>query len=159
LLLLMRGVAATTSRDVTATEMTILGLLVERLQRKFEKLIQRSPGQNASRKKAAFMRVQRTRNLISFGVGSRFDVRSLAHMANYSVWHFIHVYNCVFGETPYVHISRLRMDQAKNLIRMNERCMSEIAQSVGFDSRTTLTRAIKKRYGVCASQLRHATDL
>ena len=156
LLLMIRGVLDMPSRNISMTEMTMLGLLIRKLQGKFETLIDRSPGQNMSKRKAAFMRLQRIRNVISFGTRSELDVKSLAHMANYSVWHFIRVYDCVFGETPYVHISRSRVDRANELIRGSQQCIGDIALSVGFESRTTLTRAIKKRYGISASQLRHA---
>jgi AraC-like DNA-binding protein len=123
------------------------------LQREFEALIARCPGQNASKRRAAFLRLQRIRNLIASDMQAQFDVRAMASNASYSMWHFIRVYDAVFGETPYAHLSRCRVERARHLLSDGGRCVGDVALAVGFDNRAALTRAVKKKIGLVPSRL------
>jgi AraC-like DNA-binding protein len=156
LLQIMRAlaVARQDSGVLARADVFSLGVVAGLLQQPFESLIARCPGQNLSKRKAAFLRLQRIRNFISYSTHPEINVTALAAMANYSVWHFIRVYDSVFGETPYAHISRCRVDRARKMLEVSEECVSDVALSVGFENRATLTRALKKRYGVSPLQIR-----
>lgn len=144
------------SGRLASADVISLGVVAGHLQQSFASLIARCPGQNLAKQKAAFLRLQRIRNFVSYSTQPEINVQALAAMANYSVWHFIRVYDSVFGETPYEHISRCRVDRARKLLERSEQCVSDVALSVGFENRATLTRALKKRYGVSPIQIRQA---
>ena len=136
-----------------------LATVIDDLQRPFEQLIAHCPGTNLSRKKAVFLRLQRIRNYLSHCTQAELDIGTLALTINYSVSRFIRVYCSVFGETPYSYISRCRVDRARKLLEASEQCVGDIALAVGFENRATLTRAIKRHYGVSATQLRRDRNL
>jgi len=135
-----------------------LATVINDLQRPFAQLIARCPGRNSARRRIVFMRLQRIRTHLSCCTQPDLDVRKLALTANYSVWRFIRVYYCVFGETPYAYISRCRITRARELLETGEQCVGDIAQAVGLKNSSTLTRAMKKRYGVSTAQLRLNTE-
>lgn len=156
------GFVRATAQDIASSldrsKIAHLTAAIEDLQQSFSQLIARCPGRSTSRQRTVFMRLQRVRNHLSCCTEPSLDVRKLAMMANYSVWRFIRVYFAVFGETPYAHFSRCRLDRAKKLLKASRQCVSDIALAVGFENRSTLTRAMKKRYGLSATQLRHSNE-
>ena len=78
----------------------------------------------------------------------------LALMANYSVGHFITTFRSVFEETPYSNLSRYRLESASTLLSGSNLGIADIAQAIGFQSRSSFTRAIKKHLGSSATQFR-----
>ena len=103
-----------------------------------------------------FLRLQRVRNHIAACAHHDLDVASLALMANYSVGHFITTFRSVFAETPYSSVSRYRLESASDLLSAGELGIADIAQSIGFQSRSSFNRAIKRRLGLSASQYRES---
>lgn len=159
LLRFMRAVLENTGDVIGPAKALYLATVIDGLQRSFAQLIGRCPGRNSARQRLVFMRLQRIRNNLSCCAHPDLDVRKLALSANYSVWRFIRVYNSVFGETPYAYISRCRVDRARELLETGEQCVGDIALAVGLKNGPTLTRAIKRRYGVSAVQLRLIKDV
>jgi AraC family transcriptional regulator len=131
--------------------------LVDDLQAGFAPMIERCPGSCLSRKKAVFLRLQRVRNYISACAHQDLDVAKLAWMANYSVGHFITTFRSVFEETPYSNLSRYRLESASTLLSGSSLGIADIAQAIGFQSRSSFTRAIKKHLGSSATQFREST--
>jgi AraC family transcriptional regulator len=128
--------------------------LVDDLQAGFAPMIARCPGSCLTRKKAVFLRLQRVRNYISACAHQNLDVAKLALMANYSVGHFITTFRSVFAETPYSNVSRYRLESASTLLSGSKLGIADIAQAIGFQSRSSFTRAIKKHLGSSATQFR-----
>lgn len=131
-----------------------LACLVDELQSAFAPMIERCPGSSLSRKRAVFLRLQRVRSYITACAHRDLDVGSLALMANYSVGHFITTFRMVFDETPYSTISRHRLENASTLLSGSELGISDIAHSIGFQSRSSFNRAIKRHLGQSASAYR-----
>jgi AraC family transcriptional regulator len=134
-----------------------LASIVDDLQAGFAPMIERCPGSCLARKKAVFLRLQRVRNYISACAHQDLDVGKLALMASYSVGHFITTYRSVFDETPYSNLSRHRLESASTLLSGSSLGIADIAQTIGFQSRSSFTRAIKKHLGSSATQFRENT--
>lgn len=130
-------------------------VLVE-LQSGFDEMIARCPGSSLSRKKAVFLRLQRVRNHIFACAHEELDVAKLALMANYSVGHFITTFHSVFDETPYSNVSRNRLESASALLSRSTLGIADIAHAIGFQSRSSFTRAIRKHLGSSATEFRES---
>lgn len=131
-----------------------LAHLLDDLQSGFAVMIARCPGSSLSRKKAVFLRLQRVRNHISACAHEELDVAKLALMANYSVGHFITTFRSVFDETPYSNVSRYRLESASTLLSKSTLGIGDIAHAIGFQSRSSFTRAIRKHLGSSATKFR-----
>jgi AraC family transcriptional regulator len=134
-----------------------LACVLDDLQARFAAMIARCPGSSLSRKKAVFLRLQRVRNHISACAHEELDVAKLALMANYSVGHFITTFRSVFDETPYSNVSRYRLESASTLLTRSTLGIADIAHAIGFQSRSSFTRAIRKHLGSSATQFREST--
>jgi AraC family transcriptional regulator len=130
--------------------------VLDDLQAEFATLIARCPGSSLSRKKAVFLRLQRVRNHIAACAHEELDVAKLALMANYSVGHFITTYRSVFDETPYSNVNRNRLESASTLLSESTLGVADIARTIGFRSRSSFTRAIRKHLGSSATQFRES---
>ena len=117
-------------------------------------MIARCPGSSLARKKAVFLRLQRVRNYISACAHEELDVAKLALMANYSIGHFITTFRSVFNETPYSNVSRFRLESASTLLSRSTLGIADIAHAIGFQSRSSFTRAIRKHLGSSATEFR-----
>jgi AraC-like DNA-binding protein len=133
--------------------------VVDELQSGFLPMIARCPGSSLSRKKAVFLRLQRVRNHISACAHQDLDVAKLALMASYSVGHFITTFRSVFEETPYSNVSRYRLESASNLLSGSKLGIGDIAQAIGYQSRSSFTRAIRKHLGLSATQFRASSGI
>jgi AraC family transcriptional regulator len=132
--------------------------LIDEMQSEFADPIARCPGSSLARKRAVFVRLQRVRNHIAACAHEDLDITKLALVANYSVGHFITIFRSVFGETPYSSISRHRVDSARAMLSASQLGVGEIAQSSGFPSQSSFTRAIKRHLGLSATEFRAARN-
>jgi AraC-like DNA-binding protein len=69
---------------------------------------------------------------------------ALAGVAEMSKCHFVRVYKQAFGESPYQHLIRRRVDAALSLLGVTLQPTLAIACAVGFESTSSLLKAIKK---------------
>ena len=144
--------------SVDASGQRIRALLthVGALQTDLIEYIARCPGSTVARRRAVFTRLHRAKSLIEACAIDDLDISKLALAANYSIGHFITLYRLVFGETPYAAVNRHRLANARSLLGESDLAVGEIAQSSGFSSPSSFTRAMKKHTGQSATQLRTA---
>ncbi len=68
----------------------------------------------------------------------------LANRAGMSKAHFVRVYKQAFGESPHQHVLRRRAQAALDLLTVTLQPMKNVACAVGFDSTSSLARALRK---------------
>ena len=74
----------------------------------------------------------------------RIDCHALANIAGMSKCHFVRVYKQALGESPYQHLIRRRAGAALNLLGVTLQPTLAIACAVGFESTSSLVKALKK---------------
>ena len=72
-------------------------------------------------------------------------LKDMACAAHLSPFHFLRLFKAVYGITPSAFLSRKRTLAAQRLIGQPEWTMVEIAEHVGFGSRTSLFRHLKRK--------------
>jgi len=81
-------------------------------------------------------------------------LKDMAAAAHLSPFHFLRLFKRVHAITPSVYLNRKRSLAAQRLIRRSTWTMIEIAEHVGFGSRTSLFRHLKAFGGVPPRELR-----
>jgi AraC family transcriptional regulator len=79
------------------------------------------------------------------------DVAAAAHL---SPFHFLRVFKTVYRMSPSEYLSRKRSAAALRLLQQSDWAMNEIAEHVGFGSRTSMYRHLRSRFGVEPKALR-----
>ncbi|PWV95885.1 AraC-like DNA-binding protein [Paenibacillus cellulosilyticus] len=81
-------------------------------------------------------------------------IEELASIAKQSRFHFIRSFKSSFGVTPYQYVLRLRIDEAKRLLTISDRSITDIAMRLGFSSGSAFYRAFVKSVGVTPEHYR-----
>jgi AraC family transcriptional regulator len=79
------------------------------------------------------------------------DIAAAAHLSPY---HFLRVFKSVYRLSPSEYLTRKRSAAAERLLRDSDWGMNEIAEQVGFGSRTSMYRHLRARHGVEPKALR-----
>lgn len=154
LLALHRASAAGTLADGAALVQMVLLSCVQAQQAQVGAWIERASGRSDRHRRQVVLRLLSARNRILNTPFDAHDLDTLAAAARYSKSHFLRMFRDVFGTTPHDMVIGARMDLAKHLIAHSDLAISEVAASVGYDSRFAFARLFKKRVGMTASDYR-----
>ncbi|KMZ44246.1 MULTISPECIES: helix-turn-helix domain-containing protein [Bacillales] len=80
----------------------------------------------------------------------------VAAAAGYSKYHFQRLFFHVTGETVGQYISKRRLTEAAKALSLEQKSVTEVAFTYGFDSHEAFTRAFTKRFGLPPSALRRS---
>lgn len=75
------------------------------------------------------------------------SLKELADLVGLSEYHFQRNFTAQCGVSPHIWLTRLRLEQAKDLIRQNQK-MVEIADACGFSSQSHFARTFKRYTGI-----------
>jgi AraC family transcriptional regulator len=93
-------------------------------------------------------RINRVVNYIDAHLADPLDLDSLAHVANFSAWHFHRVFQGITGETLADCVRRRRLESAAQfLLRSPKQTALHIALQVGFASAEVFSRVFKSHFG------------
>lgn len=131
-----------------------MGMLHDR-QQDLRALIPRCPGRSQRRKRWSMQRLLRIRHaILAGGQGGRTSMGLLSSQVSYSRGHLARVYHAVFNETPIECAIRIRLHRARRLVEETGLAFCDIAESTGFDSQSSFSRAFKQRYGLTPTDAR-----
>jgi AraC-like DNA-binding protein len=82
------------------------------------------------------------------------SIREAAAGAAMSPFHFIRRFQTVFGETPHQFRVRTRVEQAKTLLALSDRSVTDVCMEVGFSSLGSFSRLFSRRVGESPSGYR-----
>jgi AraC-like DNA-binding protein len=74
------------------------------------------------------------------------DLNNISDEAYFSKFHFIRLFKSIYGSTPHQYLTRVRIENAKQFLRLNH-SVSDTCFTVGFDSITSFTGLFKKSEG------------
>lgn len=135
---------------------SVAGFLYGLRQRQlaFEARLARCPGRTLGHKRDVLARLSRVAAMLDAPGGVPADLSTLAELANYSPTHFLRLYTAVYGASPHDYQVRVRLEKAHRLVLRTSLAVRDIAEAVGFDSRSTFNRLFRRAYGQSAANLR-----
>ncbi|HEV8512777.1 MAG TPA: AraC family transcriptional regulator [Cyclobacteriaceae bacterium] len=74
------------------------------------------------------------------------DLNNIAHEAYFSKFHFVRLFKSIYGKTPHLYLTSVRINKAKELLKKNMAVL-DVCLSVGFDSPTSFTAVFKRNTG------------
>jgi AraC family transcriptional regulator len=85
---------------------------------------------------------------VSAHIGSTIRVCELARVARLSVGHFFRAFRESFGEPPFAHIARQRIQRAQSLMLSSRASLSQIAFDCGMCDQAHFTRVFRRVVGI-----------
>ncbi len=109
-----------------------------------------------SRKRGALpaFKLRRVTDLMENGLDRDFSLEALAAVAGLSPFHFSRVFKQSTGFTPSAYFIRLRMAEARRLLRETDKAIIEIGLDVGYSSPSHFAQVFRKEVGVTPSEYR-----
>ena len=74
------------------------------------------------------------------------DLTNIANEAYFSKFHFVRLFKSIYGKTPHLYLTSVRINKAKELLKKNMSVL-DVCLLVGFDSPTSFTAVFKKNTG------------
>ena len=97
-----------------------------------------------------FRRLCHARDFIADGHAQPLDLAAAARVAGASRFHFLRAFDRAFGETPHAHLTRVRLDRAKQALRRGS-SVTETCLDVGFASLGSFSALFRRHVGVAPS--------
>ena len=98
--------------------------------------------------------VNKAIDYIQSHLDSEISVEHLSAQVKMSPFYFSRLFKRCINQSPHEYILTLRLDRAKYLLTSTNQTISEIAQTVGFNSDTGFINAFKGRVGISPGKFR-----
>jgi AraC-like DNA-binding protein len=138
-----------------------LAFLLERMLMRHRQLIARArsvPVRRAATRREILRRVLLATDFIHSNYDKPLMLGDMARAAFLSRHHFLRLFKHIHEVTPHEYLQRKRTSVAARLLRGSELAVEEIVRRVGFDSRSTLFRALRRFHGVTPRECRRAPE-
>ena len=99
------------------------------------------PGSSLARKRQVFERLQRARLYLEGHCHRIVSIAELAERTQFSTWYFSKIFLRLYGETPQLACSRMRLGHAANLLASTAMTIGEVGNAAGFDNSCSFARS------------------
>lgn len=105
-------------------------------------------------------KINKALNHINANLSEEIDVKLLADLSGFSLFHFHRIFKAMMGETPYDHLLRLRLEKSIFLLKFEQELnISEVGYESGFSSAENFSRQFKARFDVSPGTFRKNKEL
>lgn len=136
--------------------------LLERMLQRHREVLRRAravPVRRAATRREILRRVSLATDFIHSNFDKPLMLGDMAGAAYLSRHHFLRLFKHVHEVTPHEYLQRKRTTVAGRLLRGSDLAVEEIVKLVGFDSRSTLFRALRRFHGVTPRECRRNADI
>ena len=98
--------------------------------------------------------MRRVREYAHAHLADSVDLATLASVAGVSIHHFARGFKQSAGVTPHHYLTRMRVEQAQDMLARTDLSLSEIAYAVGFSDQSHLARHFRQVLGTTPGQFR-----
>ncbi|MFK8038559.1 MAG: GyrI-like domain-containing protein [Crocinitomicaceae bacterium] len=105
-------------------------------------------------------RINKALKYIDSHLDEDINVKTLAELSGFSMFHFHRIFKATTGETPYESLLRLRLEKSVFLLKYERDIkISEVGYACGFSSAENFSRQFKARYEMSPGAFKKAKDL
>jgi AraC-like DNA-binding protein len=135
--------------------------LLERMLVRHRHVVSRAhsvPVRRAATRREILRRILLATDFIHTNFDKPLMLGDMARAAFLSRHHFLRLFKQIHDVTPHEYLQRKRTTVAARLLRGSDLAVEDIVKQVGFDSRSTLFRALRRFHGVTPRECRRAAD-
>lgn len=138
-----------------------LAFLLERMLTRHREVLARArsvPVRRAATRREILRRISLATDFIHANHCRPLMLNDMAAAAFLSRHHFLRLFKHIHSITPHEYLQRKRTTVAARLLKCRDLGVEEIVKKVGFDSRSTLFRALRRFHGVTPRECRDLAD-
>jgi AraC family transcriptional regulator len=110
---------------------------------------------NESLRNEYISRINKVQDYIETHLDETFTLEKLAHIANFSSYHFHKIFSSITHETLFQYIQRVRLEKAAMLLKTNPKePIIQIAIRCGFANQASFAKAFKNYFNMTASEFK-----
>lgn len=118
-----------------------------------QQVIAKTPGAKQSTKTELFRRLSRGKDFIDSNFNQSIALDDMAQVSYLSKYHFLESFKQVFHLTPYQYLTKVRLEQARNMLKNQDISVQEVCQSVGYEDISSFSKLYKKTFGILPSKV------
>lgn len=137
-----------------------LAFLLERMLMYHRQVVARArsvPVRRASTRREILRRISLATDFIHSSYDKPLMLGDMARAGFLSRHHFLRLFKNIHNATPHEYLQRKRATVAARLLRSSDLAVEDIVKQVGFDSRSTLFRALRRFHGVTPRECRRTS--
>lgn len=100
------------------------------------------------------LRLNRVLEFIDSNLSDNLELGVLAEVAGVNLYHFARAFKQSTGETPHQYVLRMRIEQAKELLRRPEASVVEASARTGFVDQSHFSKVFRRIVGIAPSEYR-----
>ncbi|MGP1420249.1 MAG: AraC family transcriptional regulator [Tannerella sp.] len=104
-------------------------------------------------------RINKVVEYINSHLDEKIDLKTLAGISNFSEFHFHRIFKAFKKESLAAYVTRLRVESSAVLLRYSDLPIEQIAENVGYEMPSSLSKSFRKFYGVSPSEYRNNKNL
>lgn len=104
-------------------------------------------------------RINKVVEYINSHLDEKIDLKTLARISNFSEYHFHRIFKALKKEPLATYVTRLRVESSAILLRYSDLPIEQIAENVGYEMASSLSKSFKKFYGVSPTEYRNNKKL
>jgi AraC-like DNA-binding protein len=138
-----------------------MAFLLERMLMRHRHVLERArcvPVRRSTTRREILRRISLATDFIHSNYDRPLMLGDMARSAFLSRHHFLRLFKHVHEITPHEYLQRKRTSVAARLLRDSQLGVEEVVRQVGFDSRSTLFRAMRRFHGVTPRECRQHTE-
>lgn len=105
-----------------------------------------------------YSRIVKAKLFIDSNYYCNINLHNIAREGYFSKFHFIRLFKLIYGSTPHRYMTRVRIENAKNLLRQDF-SISDTCFKVGFDSISSFSGLFRKIEGKTPSEYQRLYQL
>lgn len=106
-----------------------------------------------------YQRVVSAKLFIDNNFDEALDLACIARQANFSPYHFHRLFTTIYQKTPHQYLTFKRLEKAKALLQKEGISITEVCNSVGFESLGSFSTLFKKEHGYAPQYYRNIAYL
>ncbi len=118
--------------------------------------IETFPGLRPATREELYRRLHRGRDFLDSSYARPINVAMAADAANMSLYHFHHMFQRAFRQTPNRFLQQRRLEAARRLLLATDSDVTSICLDVGFQSLGSFSSLFRRRYGFSPRDFRMA---
>lgn len=146
-------------RDWYEDQLRILLMRLVESERRFRQAANDILMVQSSTRDELLRRVRTAADYIHSNYTRPISLDDIAAAANLSKFYLVRLFGQVLGTTPHAYLRRKRLTAARRLIEHSDLCLAEVADLVGFGSRSAMFRQLRQQFGVAGQALRRAGQI
>jgi AraC-like DNA-binding protein len=100
------------------------------------------------------VRLRRVEEFLRGNLGTPMSLQQVAREAGLSRFHFLRLFKQAYGLTPFKHLTRLRMEEAKQRLARGDESVTDIAYACGYEDAAHFASAFRREVGVSPRRYR-----